>query len=59
MDAAKTDPALAKQAAVILDEQRRLINRQIGIADLQIDELKREDHVRHWSLRVSATPSIS
>jgi tetratricopeptide (TPR) repeat protein len=29
-----------------------LIERQIAIADLQIEDMRREDSVRHWSLRV-------
>jgi len=30
----------------------QLLDRQIALADLQIDDLKREDKLRHWSLRV-------
>ncbi len=29
-----------------------LLDRQIAIADLQIDDLERDDRVRHWSVRV-------
>ncbi|HSC59993.1 MAG TPA: hypothetical protein VLC29_02100 [Rhizomicrobium sp.] len=29
-----------------------LIERQIAIADLQIEDMRREDRLRHWSLRV-------
>src|ERR1700679_4263743 len=30
----------------------QLLDRQIALADLQIDDLKREEKFRHWSLRV-------
>src|SRR3954452_18950448 len=29
-----------------------LLSRQIAISDLQIQDMRREDHLRHWSLRV-------
>jgi tetratricopeptide (TPR) repeat protein len=30
----------------------QLLDRQIALADLQIDDMRREDRLRHWSLRV-------
>ncbi|HEY1708941.1 MAG TPA: hypothetical protein VGG10_11805 [Rhizomicrobium sp.] len=56
------DPAPASQAASIAmmaagdpamrDDVRRYLERQSELAALQIEDLKREDKVRHWSLRV-------
>ena len=44
--------ASREKADAFLDEQIALSRKQSAIADLQIEDLKREDRVRHWSLRV-------
>jgi tetratricopeptide (TPR) repeat protein len=51
---AGTDALLAAalgsvSASAKVDE---LLSRQIAISDLQIQDMRREDHLRHWSLRV-------
>jgi tetratricopeptide (TPR) repeat protein len=40
------------KADAFLDEQIRLTKEQAELARLQADELRREDRLRHWSLRV-------
>jgi hypothetical protein len=47
----KADAYLDNQSA-LGDEQIRLAREQIEIARLQIGDLRREDRLRHWSLRV-------
>jgi tetratricopeptide (TPR) repeat protein len=48
---AEADIFLKKQG-VLSDKQSALADKQSRFLDLQIDELSREDSVRHWSLRV-------
>src|SRR5437879_613051 len=45
LDAARASSEVAERAAIFLDKQSLL-------TDLQIEDLKREDRLRHWSLRV-------
>ena len=52
LGAAAHDERVAAKAEAFLDEQTRLAQKQSAIADLQIEDLKREDKLRHWSLRV-------
>jgi len=40
------------KADAFLDEQTRLAREQAEVARLQADDLRREDSLRHWSLRV-------
>lgn len=44
--------ASREKADAFLDEQIALARKQSALADLQIEDLKREDRLRHWSLRV-------
>ncbi|HEY1838332.1 MAG TPA: hypothetical protein VGG36_11785 [Rhizomicrobium sp.] len=44
--------ASREKADAFLDEQIALSRKQSAIADLQIEDLKREDKLRHWSLIV-------
>ena len=44
--------ASREKADAFLDEQIALAKKQSTIADLQIEDLKREDKLRHWSLIV-------
>jgi hypothetical protein len=44
--------ASREKADASLDEQIALSRKQFTIADLQIEDLKREDKLRHWSLIV-------
>jgi tetratricopeptide (TPR) repeat protein len=44
--------ASREKADAFLDEQIALSRKQSTIADLQIEDLKREDKLRHWSLIV-------
>jgi hypothetical protein len=44
--------ASREKADAFLDEQIELSRKQSTIADLQIEDLKREDKLRHWSLIV-------
>jgi tetratricopeptide (TPR) repeat protein len=44
--------AAALGAASKSEKVDALIERQIALADLQIEDIKREDKLRHWSLRV-------
>lgn len=44
--------ASREKADAFLDEQIELSKKQSTIADLQIEDLKREDKLRHWSLIV-------
>ena len=46
------DSTMATRAAAILEKQAKLIDHQIALAGLQVEDLKREDSVRHWSLRI-------
>src|SRR5579864_5604423 len=57
--AASKDPALAARAASLLQRQAEALEEQIHVLRaqkehlaLQIADVKREDRVRHWSLRV-------
>ena len=47
----EADGFLRKQG-VLSDKQSALADKQSRFLDLQIEDLKREDSVRHWSLRV-------
>ncbi|MGA9794994.1 MAG: hypothetical protein WBQ17_05590, partial [Rhizomicrobium sp.] len=49
---AGTASASREKADAYLDEQIELSRKQSAIADLQIEDLKREDKLRHWSLIV-------
>ena len=52
LGAAAHDERVAAKAEAFLDQQTHLAQKQSAIADLQIEDLKREDKLRHWSLRV-------
>jgi len=47
----KADAYLDKQAA-LGDEQIRLAREQVELTRLQVKDMRREDRLRHWSLRV-------
>ncbi|MBV9569765.1 MAG: hypothetical protein JO056_00805 [Alphaproteobacteria bacterium] len=51
---AGTDALLAATLGTVSANPKvdELLSRQIAIADLQIHDMRREDRVRHWSLRV-------
>src|SRR5256885_1482147 len=44
--------ASREKADRFLEEQTNLARKQAAVADLQIADLKREDRLRHWSIRV-------
>jgi tetratricopeptide (TPR) repeat protein len=44
--------ASRSKADAFLERQAILVDKQIALSDLQIEDLKREDKVRHWSLRI-------
>ena len=52
LGAAAHDAAVAAQARLFLEEQTRLSHAQVTLVHLQSDDLRREDSIRHWSLRV-------
>jgi tetratricopeptide (TPR) repeat protein len=50
---ALSQPAtLDPRAAAFLEKQGRLSDKQSRLVDLQIEDLMREDKLRHWSLRI-------
>jgi len=49
---------LDPRAAAFLEKQGRLIDKQSAIADLQIEDMRREDKLRHWSLWVRHTSDV-
>ena len=51
LGAAGQDPAIANDAALYL-------RKQVELADLQIADMRREDHLRHWSVVVRHTSDL-
>lgn len=49
---ATNDAGVAAQARLFLKEQTRLSRAQIALVHPQSEDLRREDSIRHWSLRV-------
>ncbi|MGD0142411.1 MAG: hypothetical protein ABSC92_04570, partial [Rhizomicrobium sp.] len=55
--ASKAETFLEKQSA-LSDEQIKLTAKQSLMTDLQIEDLKREDRLKHWSLRVHHVSAV-
>jgi hypothetical protein len=52
LNEAQHNPAVAAEANAFLKEQTRLAHEQLLLVRLQAADLRREDKLRHWSLRV-------
>ena len=52
LSAAAQNERVAAKAEVFLEEQTRLAREQVELSRLQAEDLRREDRLRHWSLRV-------
>jgi tetratricopeptide (TPR) repeat protein len=55
---AQHNPAVAQEANAFLREQTRLAHEQLLLVRLQAADLRREDKLRHWSLRVHHVSDI-
>ena len=51
-DAAKLDPEMAARVADVLEQQSQMLRAQTRLLHLQAEDLRKEDRIRHWSLRV-------
>jgi hypothetical protein len=58
LSAAPHNERVASRAEAILEKQGRLADERIVLTRLQSEDLRREDRLRHWSLRVRHSSDV-